>query len=108
MLAVGIVVGTALRETSVGALFQFRGALHAPAHIALFSVLTVLLMGCTPSWRSRWVLCLGALLLGLGTEYYEGWLDKGGTEVTDVLADSLGIALGLLSTVRTRAAWRSQ
>ncbi len=112
MLAAGISAGAALRVTRVGAPLRIPGPLHAATHTVLFGVLTLLLLGCTRSPRVRWLLCLGAFLLGCGTEYYEGLCDGYGIENADVFADALGIAAGavmmLAVAVRSRFALRSR
>ena len=71
-----------------------QGALHPWLHLFAFSLVAALLMAAVRTRASRGALFIGLLVFGLGTEVTEQFMTHSKVEMSDVLADSLGVVLG--------------
>jgi VanZ family protein len=66
------------------------------AHALGFALLMICFAGIYPRARYRWV-ALGLLLMGILIEVLQAWMSLGRqAEFIDVLADAVGIALGVI------------
>ena len=82
---------------------QTHGAVHAFVHIVLFACLTGLLAASARSRGRRWLFCIGAILLGFGTEWYEHLKDGFPVETMDVVADCAGAGVAMIATFVPKA-----
>lgn len=76
-------------------------ALHASGYVAL----TLLLCGIYPRTRYLWI-ALGLFAMGVSVEYLQGWMSYGRQrEPMDIVANSVGIAIGLMLAFAVLGGW---
>jgi hypothetical protein len=72
------------------------GRFHSLGHLLVFSVVGFVLARTTHSRRTRIILFIGALMLGLAIEWGEHLVFKSPLEWKDVLVDGFGVVCGTL------------
>ena len=67
------------------------------AHVAAYAVLMLWFMQIYESRRTRGMIALGLIVLGVGLEYLQGYTGYRSFEYADMVADIAGVALGWLA-----------
>ena len=78
-----------------------RGVLHPWYHLAVFAALTFVFLRSAHTPRARLLCVAGALLMGSGTEFMQSIVYRYPVEQLDIVADTLGVACGVLSVLLT-------
>jgi VanZ family protein len=74
-------------------------------HMFGYVVLMLWFSGIYPRDRYRWI-ALALFMMGIGIEVLQEWMSVGrSADVFDVVADTLGIAIGYIAAVRWLGGW---
>lgn len=102
-----LVVGLfALGRTSY-AVGLFSDPWDKAAHVAVFALLTVLLYRAFGA-RAAWLAALLALGVGVADEYHQSFLAGRSSDLKDMIADGIGVAVAVATLRRVGKARRSR
>lgn len=102
-----LVVGLfALGRTSY-AVGLFSDPWDKAAHVAVFALLTVLLYRAFGA-RAAWLAALLALGVGVADEYHQSFLAGRSSDLKDMIADGVGVAVAVATLRRVGKARRSR